>query len=135
MVLGKEWEKTEGVVDTENSYDVICARAVDCGISISYVINGELYIVDVSGIFDICPMTATGYTTEQIREMLPPGTIAVPIMLKGVSRVLTINSDYEMTVVDEEDVVANGIIDLDNVEECVDPDEADEDLVQMLGIV
>ena len=134
-MLEKEWVRSEGVTDSQNSFDAVCVKAADSGISIAYSVNGDVYIVDIKGVFDVSPMAATGYTQEQVQEFLQPGSIAVPVIVQNQAHVLTISYDYNLTIVDEMDVIAKGIVDVDNVEECVETDDLDETLKSLLGFM
>lgn len=135
-MLGNEWVLTEGCTDLENNCERVAARAAaDEGITVAYIALNSCYQVTLKGVFDICPMAATGYTQEQVRESLPIGYVAVPIMVGTTALVLQIGPDYELnTIKDEEDVIAKGIVDIDDVVEAEDPSEIDEDLRRILEV-
>lgn len=136
-MLENNWVLTEGVTDSENSSTAVCAKADDVGIQVGYIACDEVYVVTIKGIFDVCPMSATGSSQEEVISDLDPGMVAVPVVVNGKSTILTIDADYELDIKDGklDDLITSGVIDIDNVDECVDQDEMDEDLKNLLGIM
>lgn len=134
-MIGKDWVLTEGCTDLENNCDRVAARAADEGITVAYISLGFGYWVTIKGAFDICPMAATGYTQEQVREALPAGWVAVPIMVGTTALVLQIGPDYELsTIKDEMDVFAKGIVDIDSVAEAESISDLPENLREILEV-
>lgn len=133
-MLDSNWIKCEGVVDSENECDTVACRASDLGIELAYMSCGEIRTVTVQGIFNVCPMAATGYNQEQVIEFLLPGYIAVPVEYQTKNVVITISPDYDVSIIDEEDVIPNDVSVVE-IEENAELDQVDEEVRSVLGIM
>lgn len=133
-MLDNTWVKSEGVCDSENECDVVACRANDSGIELAYMSCGEVRTVTVQGIFDICPMPATGFTQEKVIEYLMPGCIAVPVFYESKAVVVVINADYEVSIIGDWNLGASGI-NIVEIEESSEPDDVDEEIREVLGIM
>lgn len=130
------WELCEGVTDLDNNFNGICVRQADTGIEVAYVSCDILREVTLAGTFDVCHMCETGYTEGQVAEFLPPGYIAIPVISRDSQLVLTIGPDYELSFVDEMDVVVDSsIISVESTNEYTEFGETDERLRMLLGIL
>lgn len=134
-MLSKEWSAIDGITDSENNCYTVCAKTDDAGLALGYMNCGEVNIVTLSGVFDVSTMHAAGKTAEEVQNELNPGEVAVPVMISGDTYVVVIGSDFDLRFLGVNASVYTYGIDVDNVEECVPTEEADEDLCEALGVM
>ena len=132
-MVNYEWVLTEGVVDPENESMSIAAHADDIGIEIAYMACGILNSVRIAGVFDVCPMVATGFTQEQVQAELQPGYVAVPVTVNNKNIVLVISPDYDLQMFNAGVLPAG--IEIDGVKTFEDLEDVSEDVLSILNIM
>lgn len=132
--MGNEWTICDGVTDSENTSDRVVCKVQDSSIELAYVNVGVITTLTLEGVFETCRMQETGHTAEQLKDILMPGCIAVPVYYGMTKVVLIIDADYNVSTLDEEDVVPKDVQAVD-ITEYDNYEDADETIRNALDVL
>lgn len=127
------WSLCEGVVDSENEFTNIACAEVGDGVRVAYVVNDQVHVVDIAGVFETCPLITTGYGYDEAQDELQPGCVAIPIISLGVAYLMTIEPD-NLTLGSLGQLSLPEHLSVAGSEE-FDPDDCDDEIKDILQII
>lgn len=102
-MVNEKWEVIDSINNMgEASEDVGARRTKDGNIMLIYAAYGGVKAIELNAIADVCSMTETGKTEQDVQEVAGDDyEIAVPVVVNGDKVVLIIDCNDDIKLVSE----------------------------------